>query len=190
MKGFTLVEVLVALTIFALLAAAATGLLAFGIDARAAAAARLGEQAALVRTRALLAGDLGQAAARPWRDAGGARQPAFASGGTLVLGLVRRGWRNDGGAARPSLQRVEWRLAGGRLTRATAPLVDGAATGPATLLLGDVTALRLRLHDGRGWAEGWSAEVPQALPRAAELTIVQGDAPPLRQVFLLPPVVP
>ncbi len=183
--GFTLVEMLVALLIFALLSAAGVALLAFGIDGRARSAQRLDTLAAVTRSRALLTADLAQAAPRPWRDSAGARQPAFASGGAVLIGVVRRGWRNDSGAPRASLQRVAYRLVDGRLERATAPMVDGAAeTAPAVLLRG-VGALQLRFHSAGQWRDRWQPATADALPDAVELTLAADGVPALRQVFLV-----
>lgn len=186
-RGFTLVELLVALFVFSLLAVAGTALLAFGVDAQARTAERLNDMAGTVRLRALLTADIGQAAPRPWRDETGTRRPALASDATTVLALVRRGWSNVGGAARPSLQRVEYRLIDGRLERWSAPLVDGAAPGPAAVLAEDVTALQLRFRAAGDWQPEWRPAISDQLPDAVEMTIVAGGAPSVRQVFLVGP---
>lgn len=189
--GFTLVELLVAILLFALLSAAAAGLLRFSVDARGASFARLDTLAATTRARSLLAADLGQAAVRPWRDETGAAHPAFAgnSDGRL-LQLVRRGWRNDGASPRSSLQRVEYRLAGDRLERLSWPMVDGGAANPPAVLVSGVTALTLRFHSDGQWRDRWDPERPDRLPDAVELTITARSAPALRQAFLVAPATP
>lgn len=186
-RGFTLVELLVALFVFSLLAVAGTALLAFGVDAQARTAERLGDMAGTARLRALLTADIGQAAPRPWRDESGTRRPALTSDATTVLALVRRGWSNEGGAARSSLQRVEYRLNDGRLERWSAPLVDGAAAGPPAVLAGDVTALRLRFRAAGEWQQAWEPATGDLLPDAVEVTLAAGGAPPVRQVLLVGP---
>ncbi|MFN3288361.1 MAG: type II secretion system protein GspJ, partial [Sphingomonadaceae bacterium] len=129
-----------ALAIFALLATAGVAMLRGGADATAAASARQDETARLLRLRALLADDLGQAAARRVRDPGGVLLPAFAGqrGDRLdapLFALTRRGWANDDALPRASLQRVEWWLsADGRLQRRAAALLGRAAAGPSTPL--------------------------------------------------------
>lgn len=189
-QGFTLVELMIAILLFAMLSAAATGLLRFGVDARGRSFERLDTLATLTRTRALLSADLGQAAPRPWRDATGAGQPAFigqnGGSGTLIR-LVRRGWTNDGAAARSSLQRVEYRLNGDRLERLSWPMVDGSApNAPATLISG-VTALSLRFYTEGQWRSDWIPRSRAALPDAVELTITARAVPVLRQAFLVGP---
>ena len=185
-RGFTLVELLVAIMLFALLSAAATALLSFGVDARSRTAERLDALASVTRTRALLIADLGQAAPRLWRDENGAVQPAF-TGEPNVLRLVRRGWRNDGGAPRASLQRVEYRLNGDRLERLSWPLVDGSAPNPPALTVGGITALRLRFHSDGRWLDRWAPEAQDGLPDAVEVTLASRAIPELRQVFLVGP---
>ena len=186
--GFTLVELLIALSIFALLSIAGVSLLSFSIDARQATEQRLGALAGIVRTRSLLTADLAQAAPRLWRDENGLRHPAFAAGsGEPALELVRRGWTNDGGTPRASLQRVAYRLSDDRLERVSVPMVDGAAANPPAVLLTGVTALRLRFHAGGEWRDAWQPLAADALPDAVELTIASAQMPELRQVFLVGP---
>lgn len=190
--GFTLVELLVALFIFAILSAAATALLAFGIDASARTAERLDGLAAVTRSRSLLTTDLGQAAPRMWRNEAGARVAAFEGNGTadasgMVLRMVRRGWRNDGGALRSSLQRVEYRLSGDRLERISWPLVDGTTANPPAVLMTGVSGLRLRFHNAGEWADRWAPDKPDALPDAVEITLASAATPELRQLFLVGP---
>jgi general secretion pathway protein J len=192
-RGFTLAELLVALALFGLIAGAAVAMLGLGVRSRAASGEAQARQADLVRTRSLLRADLGQAAPRRWRDAGGRSLPAFVAGagGPLLFGLVRRGWGNEEGAARASLQRVEWRLEDGRLVRAAAPMLDGAAMGPPAALMTGVRAARVRYHVNGGWADRFPAPgqavLPGALPDAVELVLETEAHGELRQLFLLPP---
>jgi general secretion pathway protein J len=191
--GFTLVELLVALALFGLLAAAGVGLLAVGVTTREATDARLAGQGALLRTRALLLGDLGEAVPRRWRDGSGRAQPAFASdiGSGLVFRTVRAGWGNPDGAARASLQRVEWRLEAGRLERRAAPMIDGAQAGEAAVLVEGVRDLTVRVHMGGQWQARWPvpgmAMLPGALPDAVELSFDSPATGPVVQRFRLPP---
>jgi general secretion pathway protein J len=189
-NGFTLVELLIALLLFALLSAAATALLSFGIDARARSGQRLDELAALTRARAMLTADLAQAAPRLWRDDTGTSQLAFASdgsGGPSLLRFIRRGWRNDGGAARSSLQRVEYRRNGDRLERISWPRVDGSAPNPPALMVAGVSDVKLRYYYGGGWRDAWVPTRRDSLPGAIELTITANGLPTLRQAFLVGP---
>ena len=186
-NGFTLVELLVSLMIFGMLSAAGVALLSFSVKAQETAATRLDGLSGLRRTRALLAADLAQAAPRLYRDETGSPRPAFL-GAPAALALVRRGWENLDESRRPSLQRVEYRLAEGGLQRIAYPLVDGAAPLPPVTLLPSVERLTLRYRDSRGaWRPRWDPERPTDLPMAVELTVEAAGAPSTRLLFLTGP---
>ncbi|WP_188946503.1 type II secretion system protein GspJ, partial [Polymorphobacter multimanifer] len=82
-------------------------------------------------------------------------------------------------------------LADGSLERRAAPMVDGAPLGPPARLLGQVRAIRMRVHTGGGWVDRWpplgTAAGPNALPQAVELVIDSPETGEIRQLFLLPP---
>lgn len=188
--GFTLVELMVALLIFGMLAAAGVALLSFSVKAQETADVRLGALADVRRAGALLTSDLAQAAPRLTRDEAGVTRAAFGGGGEgePALFLVRRGWDNFGGAARPSLQKVAYRLVGDRLERLAYPQVDGAAPLEPTPLIAGVRALRLRFRDGEGqWRERWDPRQLTALPLAVELIVDTEAQGSVRQLFLVGP---
>ncbi|PWG01524.1 type II secretion system minor pseudopilin GspJ [Sphingosinicella humi] len=189
-QGFTLVELLVALLIFGMIAAAGVALLSFSVRAQDMADARLDDVAAMRRVGALLTGDLAQAAARVVRNEAGAVKPAFVGGtgaeGDIALALVRRGWDNPDGAGRPSLQKVEYRLTGVRLERIAYRNLDGAAPMEPVTVLEGVEALRLRYRDSEGeWRERWDPTQITDLPRAVEMIVDVRDGGPVRQLFLV-----
>lgn len=185
-SGFTLVEMLVALFIFGLLAAAGTALLSFGIGARERVTQRLDGLAALARARALLGADLAQAAPRPWRDGAGLPQPAFVVMPNQ-LSLVRRGWANPDGQPRASLQRVEYRLVDGRLERRAAPMLDGAAFGPPAVVMTGLSSAGLRVLVGGGFRSDWQAPRPDSLPQGIEITLSGPALGRVRQLFPVGP---
>ena len=76
-SGFTLIEMMVALVIFAMIAAAGVALLSFSIRAQASTAAQLDEVAGLRRSSVLLANDLAQSLPRVARGGDGAVLRAF-----------------------------------------------------------------------------------------------------------------
>ena len=183
-NGFTLVEMLVSLTIFGMLAAAGVTLLSFSVRAQETSDARLGEVGELRRLGAMLAADLAQAAPRLYRDEAGRVRPAF-SGDAAAMSLVRRGWDNPGGAARASLQRVEYRLSEARLERVAYPMVDGAAAMAPAVIADGVKALRLRYRDREGqWRERWDPVRVADLPVAVELVADIEGRGAVRQLFL------
>ena len=182
-RGFTLVEMLIALTIFGMLTAAGVALLTLTVRTQATSERLLDEVGELRRLGALLTADLGQAAARPSRDSEGRPRPAFigaAGDAELLLAFVRGGTDED------PLQRVEYRLRNGRLERLAFARVDGPARAVAMPLLSGLTSLRLRYRDREGvWQPVWTATDPTRLPRAIELTSDDPVHGSVRQLFLV-----
>jgi general secretion pathway protein J len=183
--GFTLIELMVGLFIFGLMAAAGTSLLASASGASAQAQQLADDTGDLARLTALLGADMAQAAPRPWRDVAGQPRPAFSAGDGALFTLVRRGWANPAGAPRASLQRVSWRLDGDRLIRRSAAMLDGSDAGSETVLLAGVASARLRLLGPRGWQDGWGSA--DTLPRAAELVLAGPELGEVRQLLLIGP---
>jgi general secretion pathway protein J len=185
-RGFTLVEMLVALTIFALLAAAGVGILRASVMTQSAVDERLAEVSALGRLHALLAADLGQAVVRPTRAASGERPAFTGSGGGFAL--VRAGWSNPDGDARSTLQRVEWRMARGGLERIGSATLDGGEDGQPAVIGKQVETAAFRYRSAAGaWSELWQATPEQPLPAAVELTLARSGEAPLLFVIALPP---
>lgn len=182
--GFTLVEVMVALMIFGMIAAAGVAILSFSIRAQSASGARLEGDAAMARTIAALSADLAQAVPRASRDEGGTLRPAFVGEGGSVS-LVRGGWTNIDAAARPGEQKVEWRLEGTTINRIGYPQIDGAAPLPSAPMLPRVTALRWRFRYAGAWNDRWDGSGGVPLPQAAELTLRQTDGTVYRAMFLV-----
>ncbi|WP_205479449.1 type II secretion system minor pseudopilin GspJ [Sphingomonas arenae] len=186
-RGFTLVEMLVALVIFALLASAGVGLLRSSVDTQEVVGAKLADLAASERLRLLLASDLAQALDRPSRDAGGSVRPAF-SGDERALRLVRGGWTAPDGAS--ALQAVTWQVSGGALQRAGSEAIDGEWDGAATPLLTGVERASFRYRAASGeWHGSWApgpSEPP--LPAAVELVVKRQGEPAYRVVAALPRV--
>lgn len=188
-SGFTLVEALVALTVFALIAAAGTAVLSMSIDNRFAVRTASDRSAALQRTRSLLKADLGQATTRRTRDRNGEPQALALVGakgpGEPVLTVTRAGWSDPDGAGRSSLQRVEYRLVEGRLERRVSPFLDGSPPGPPQLLLSGVTDLTVSfLLDG----EETSVPIPGPAggpPDAMRLTLTLEGYGRITQLFLI-----
>ena len=189
-NGFTLVELMVALLIFGMLSAAGVALLSFSVRAQDMADDRLAALAQVRRTGALLTADLAQAAPRLSRDEAGTVHPAFeggsGQGAGVALALVRRGWDNLDNGDRPSIQKVEYRLAGDRLERIGYRFVDGAAPSAPIVLVDQVRALRLRYRDDKGeWRDRWDPAQPASMPVAVEMLLTVGDDAPVRQLFLV-----
>jgi general secretion pathway protein J len=180
-RGFTLVEMMVALVIFGLLAAAGVVLFGGAVRAQAAASARLDADAGEQRMIALLTADLAQAQSRPWRGDDGGARPAFGGtngiGAAPVLSFVRGGVAGSDAIGQSALRRIEWRLRDGRLERVSYPRVDGAIEGQAVALASGVTGVRIRYRGDVDWSESWQPQRPDQLPRAVEVTLSRDKRP-------------
>ena len=183
--GFTLVEVLVALAIFAMIASAGVGLLSFAIDNRLAVRDASERTAAFQRARALMRADLGQAAPRRVRGADGAPQAAFELGGEALFAVTRRGWINPGEARRASMQRVEYRLVEGRLERRVRGRLDGARPAEPQVLLENVESAQVTaILDGDPIAD-WRPVRNRPLPDAVRIDLTLEGYGPVSQLFLV-----
>jgi general secretion pathway protein J len=177
--GFTLVEMLIALTIFGMLTAAGVALLTLTVRTQETSGRLLAEVGQLRRLGALMTADFAQAAPRASRDRDGRPRPAFA-GSALNLAVVRHGGPEG------ALQRVEYRLNGDRLERLAYSAVDGDTRAVAIPLLANVSQLRLRYRDREGgWRDAWDPTDATLLPRAVELVSSDPAHGSVRQLFLV-----
>jgi len=189
MKGFTLVEMLVALLVFSLLSAAGVAVLGFAADNRAVVRERMDEIAALQSARALIKTDLEQVADRRTRADGGSPGRVLSGGESAaapVLAFTRRGWDNPDAAPRASLQYVEYRLAEDRLERRARPALDGATLGEPQVLLRGVRSLEVAFYARGAWAPAWAPSADRPLPQAIRLRMELEDFGEVTQLVLLP----
>ena len=184
-RGFTLIEVMIALMIFGMIAAAGVAILTFSVRAQTATGKRFDDIAALNRTTALLAGDLGQAIDRPARDEGGNVLPAFTGEGDGRMRFVRSGWANVDAAPRASAQKVAYRIEDGTLVRIAYPMIDGAAPLPAVALLDRIAGIAARYRYRGAWSDRWDGTQGAALPQAAEVVLRRTDGRAYRLMLLV-----
>tara|TARA_E500000178_G_scaffold354659_1_gene424419 strand:- start:1813 stop:2406 length:594 start_codon:yes stop_codon:yes gene_type:complete len=123
-SGFTLIEILVALLIFAVIGLLSSQLLTRSLDARGHLDER-GERLAQVhRAMQIVQRDLLQLASRPVRAERDERLSSLIISDEGVLEMSRLGWRNPLGHARSSIQRVSYRLQDDKLIRGYWPVLD------------------------------------------------------------------
>lgn len=148
-RGFTLVELVAAIGIFALVAVMGLQALTAGLRSEAALAAAAEADRAVFRTLTLLRRDLEAAVPLAFLPPGGEPQPALdAPAGSGRLALSVGGLPRLPGEPSAGFGRVEWRVdpATARLTRRVWPVLaprDGAAAGPEVAMLEGVRALAL-----------------------------------------------
>lgn len=194
--GFTLVELLVALAVFAAVAAIAFGGLAQIAQTRGALAASQDRFSAITRGLSSLGRDIQQTISRPVRGNYGEVLPALI-GASDHIELTRLGFANPLAEARSNLERVVYGIDQNVLQRGRFAVLDRApGSVPATTPLFDqVTILQLRylgVTDGI-WRDVWPPPLtgdPTVLPRAIELRVSLSDIGELRRVFDLPTAFP
>ena len=181
---------LVALSIFAVIAGMGVGLLRSSIDTQDAVQERLKGMSGMNRLRAVMANDLAQAVQRSTRGPAGEAVPAFA-GSSSGFAFVHGGPGSAGGGPRPNVERVGYALVGGEWRRAVQPMLVGTALGDGDRLASDVVAVAVRYRDERGdWTESWNSEPGDRLPRAVEMRITRAGREPLTMLFLTALTVP
>ncbi len=192
-RGFTLLELLVALSIFALLSAMAYGGLNTVMRSQQITTEQAERLTQLQKTFFWLDRDITQAIDRKIRDEFGDEQAAMVgiSIGERRLELTRNGWRNPVGRQRSNLQRVAWGVRDEKLVRLYWSVLDRAQDSKPleTTMLDDVEKLELRfLDDKQKWHDVWPAlsrgEASRvALPLAVEVTLETGREGRIRRVF-------
>lgn len=193
--GFTLIEIIVVVLVFSIMATMAYGGLNTVLKSRAAIEESMERTAAMQRTYLRLRGDFQNLRNRPTRDGFGDLQAPLAANRDGGVSLVRGGWRNPLYLPRSSMERVSYELDDNTLMRASWRALDLAQDAePVNLpLLEGVQELRWRfLGEGEEWSESWPPERNAAVdenaashppPRAVEITLVTRDWGETRFLF-------
>ncbi len=189
-RGFTLVEVLVALAILAMVGLLAYRAMAALADGEARLAVETSRWTTLDAVFARIEGDLRAALPREVRH-GDAREAAFVAGvdaqGNAMLAFTRAGSAFDAPVARAG-QRIGYRVDGGALSIAYWPALDNlATTQPAVYpLLGDVAEFRVgyATRDGRFIAQ-WPVLGEPAVPQAVRVELLLADGTRVARWFAL-----
>ena len=182
-RGFTLIEVMVAMAVFAILAAFAYGTLSQTLLSAEILSERMDRLQALQRTMRVLADDLQQLAPRPVRDELGDNfRPAldtnFQTG--FALELTKGGWSNPVVLPRSTLQRVGYRMEDDELVRYHWYSLDRTLSNEpvGVALLDGVEGIEFRFLSGiANSTEQWPPPTqPGGLgvrqgPRAVEVTL-------------------
>jgi len=196
--GFTLMELLLALAIFALMSAMAFSGLTSTLKSRETINAALDRTQALQNAVFRIQTDLEQTAGRSIRDEFGDAQPPLLGSAENGITFTRNGWRNPLEQRRSHLQRVGYRLnEENTLLRLHWQVLDRAQdSAPIEIpLIEDVESLEWRyLDENEEWVDRWppanlsgqvSENADTRLPRAVELTLETKALGELRHLFYI-----
>lgn len=174
-RGFTLVELLAAVAIFAVLAVMTQQALVITLVSETRLTLRRSDLAELQRAMTVLGRDLENAAPRGVRDRTGELEPVLAleaEGEALVF--TRGGLPNPAGLPRSSFQRVRYALArsGGGIERQVWRLLDPVPRQKPEVetLIDDIERVRFRVWTREsGWRNSWpDPEKPATRSRLPE----------------------
>ncbi len=174
-SGFTLLELLVALSVFALLAIMAYTGLQNVLDTAAHVQASAQKTTRLQLVFSRLEQDLTQIVQRPLRDAFGDEQSAV-QGHVQGIVLTRTGWQNPLQRRRSHLQRVAWLLQDNGLYRRYWTVLDGAQEGDGleAKMLEKLENIEFRfLDDQAHWHNEWPPYTPSGTTAEVRLKAVE-----------------
>jgi general secretion pathway protein J len=191
-KGFTLLEVLIAIAIFSIISLSSFTIFDSVLTGDATAKLRGERHKELQRAFLILERDITQIARRSIRLNGEAPlerliQSASDSFATQeqAIAFVRHGWTNPGLLLpRSDMQAVAYRLSDETLHRLHFNFVDSVVGEEPKVrpLISDVTELTFEYYDGKKWQESWPVNT---LPLAIAIEIATKDYGVIRRQFLV-----
>ena len=199
--GFTLMEMLIAVTITAVIGLGVWQVVSSLVNSRDRVNALAEQFDGLQKTMLLLERDITQVVNRSARDVYGDFKPALtARDDAFELLLTRQGWRNPLGLRRSGLQRAGWEYTGTELRRRYWPVVDQGQDEDSrdVLLLEDVNTFDIRFLDEDGkWHDTWPTDQTMAavtpgqrpvtpLPIGLEVTLEHERFGEVVRLFTLP----
>jgi general secretion pathway protein J len=205
-RGFTLIEVVIAMFIAAIMFAIGYSAINQALVDRDALNISQERVTEIQRGMRVVAQDFAQVVARGARDTSGSGElmPAMLADGRsdAIVTFTRAGWSNPAGVQRPAEQRVRYRFIEGALIREHWLSVDPALNSEPRqrTLLTKVTAVEIRFLDpvSRQWRTDWPTtgvtgqvsplDVDRLLTRpvAIEFTVVLEDWGRVQRLFEIP----
>jgi general secretion pathway protein J len=160
-RGFTLIEIMIAVLISAILAVMAFEAMQQALNNRVHVREAGQRVRAVQNAMRTFVQDFSQLTPRPVREPlGGEFQPAVLARTTVAteVSLTRGGWMNPAGLSRSTLQRVRYVLREGKLYREYWMVLDASLEPQpqSKELLAGVKSFRVRfMNDGRTWQDSW-----------------------------------
>jgi general secretion pathway protein J len=199
--GFTLLEVMLAVALFALVAVGAITAMNQAVDSQQILFENEERLTQLQKALFRIERDLLQAAPRPIVDPFGAHLPAFQApdggkdGYPVYMEFTRSGWDDlTGRMPRSNMQRVAYRLNEDKLEKLVWLQLDRAADAEpqAREILNGIKSIELRFWAGgedKDWPEAWPidplAEYDTSLPYVVEMVLDTEDMGKIRRLFRL-----
>ena len=194
-QGFTLIEVLVAMAVFAVMTILAYMSLGQTLANADMLDARMDRLQAIQRAMRYLSNDLSAASPRPVRsELGDTYMPAVmvSAANDFVLAVTHGGWSNPAGLPRSTQQRSVYLLEDGKLFRVYYNVLDSTYSNNAlsTEILDRVESLEFRLLQDNGettnqWppsgAQGLAAQIMR--PRAVEIILTLEGEGEVRRII-------
>lgn len=191
-QGFTFIEMLLAMAIFALVGLASASVLSSVTESDAASSQAAERLAQIQRFFLILERDFAQISARQIRVEGEEPVRSPLLGEKLMLdseeggfAFVHNGWRNPGMVLpRSEIQAVAYRFREGKIERLFSLFPD-AVTGTepkVQTLLEQVTGFKVEFLKDEQWQENW---VDEKLPRAIRLTITHEQLGEMQRFYSL-----
>ena len=205
-RGFTLIEVVIAMFIAAIMFAIGYGAINQALRDRESLNVSQERVTEIQRGMRVIAQDFAQLSDRPARDTTGTGQlmPAISAdtrNDTLVI-FSRNGWSNPAGIQRPAEERVRYRFIDGSLVQEHWLSVDPVlnAEPRRRVLLTRVKAVEIRFLDpiSRQWSKEWPVAAPtgpvtpanvhllMTRPLAIEFSVVLEDWGRIQRLFEIP----
>lgn len=198
-RGFTLVEVLVAMAVFAVLSVLTYATLSQTLVNRDLLSSSMDRLAAIQRTFRIIERDFLQLAPRPVRDELGdgylpALSTAFGSG--FAVELTRGGWTNPMTLPRGTQQRAAYRVEDGELIRYHWNVLDHTLSNEVvavTMLEQVVNVAFLFMQENGEWTDQWpplgraGAAGQRLRPRAVQIILELEDEGELMRLVEVAP---
>lgn len=191
-KGFTLLEVLIAIAIFSVISMASFSIFQTVLDSDTSSKIRSERINELQRAFLVIERDMLQVARRSVRINGEAPQEAFIhtstesfSSSENVIGFVRHGWTNPGLLLpRSDMQSVAYQLNDSTLERLHFNFVDAVVGQEPKIrpLIRDVEKLDFEFYDGKKWQKTLDGKI---IPMAVAIELETKDYGVIRRQFLM-----